>query len=114
MSEAFPPLLENSLNLFEKMMVIKIIRPDKIVPFIQKYVVENLGQKFVEIPAFDFEAVYKESNKTTPLIFVLTPGVDPYNMLKQFADMERAMSRIQAQGARISATLSALSNNSSR
>ena len=35
-------------------------------------------------------------------------------LLKQFADMERAMSRIQAQGARIGATLNALSNNSSR
>ena len=86
MKEPFPSPYEKSLNGFEKMLVMKIIRPDKIVPQIQKFVIENLGQKFVETPAFDLEAVFSESSKTTPLIFVLTPGVDPYNMLKQFAD----------------------------
>jgi len=86
LKEKFPEPYERTMNSFEKMILIKIIRPDKIVPFIQQFVIDNLGQKFVEIPAFDLEAVFNESSKTTPLIFVLTPGVDPYNMLKTFAD----------------------------
>lgn len=85
MNEQFPSILQRSLGYFQKLMVMKLIRPDKIVPMIQEYVIQSLGQKFVDIPAFDIESVYEESHYSKPLIFVLTPGVDPFNMLNQFA-----------------------------
>lgn len=85
LNEEFPQLLEKRLTYFEKLMVMKLVRPDKIVPMVQEYVIQSLGQKFVDIPAFDIEGVYEESDYSKPLIFVLTPGVDPFNMLNQFA-----------------------------
>ena len=85
-SEPFPQSLENKMGLFDKMLVISVLRPDKVVHFIRKYVAGMLGEKFVDIPAFDLEEVYGESAKTTPLIFVLTPGVDPFNMLQRLAN----------------------------
>ena len=42
-NEPLPGIYEKSMNLFEKMLIVKIIRPDKIVPFVQRYVIENLG-----------------------------------------------------------------------
>jgi dynein heavy chain len=86
LAESFPPSYAARLTNFDRMLLIRVLRPDKIVPFIQKYVIDNLGQKFIEIPPFSLEAVYKDSTEQTPLIFVLTPGVDPYNSLLQFAN----------------------------
>ncbi|KZC14323.1 Dynein heavy chain 7, axonemal, partial [Dufourea novaeangliae] len=74
------------LNLFERMLVLRCIRPDKIVPAIQIFVEEQLGSQFVEPPPFDLASSYADSNCCTPLIFVLTPGTDPAQLLLTFAD----------------------------
>jgi dynein heavy chain len=42
-----------------------------------KFVGNNIGNEFIDPPAFDLKAVYDTSNYKTPLIFVLSPGVDP-------------------------------------
>ena len=44
---------------------------------IRQFVLEKLGRKFVEPPPFDLAKSYVDSNKTIPLIFVLSPGADP-------------------------------------
>lgn len=74
------------LNTFEKMIVIKTIRPDKIIPAVQKFVVEQIGQPFVEPPVFNLEKSFKDSSITTPLIFVLSTGSDPVADFMRFAD----------------------------
>ena len=43
--------------------------------------------RYVEPPLFDLQACYRDSNPTTPLIFVLSPGSDPTAALAQFAGM---------------------------
>jgi hypothetical protein len=44
-----------------------------------------MGHQFVDPPAFDLDAVYNTSSPKTPLIFVLSPGVDPTNTLLELA-----------------------------
>lgn len=50
------------------------------------YIVRNLSQSFVEPPVLDLKAVLDDSVARTPLIFVLSPGVDPTGVLSQLAD----------------------------
>ena len=39
-----------------------------------------------EPPPFDMNMVYESSLATTPLIFILSPGVDPQNQIQTLAD----------------------------
>ncbi|XP_048874195.1 dynein axonemal heavy chain 12 isoform X2 [Brienomyrus brachyistius] len=76
----------NKLNDFQKMIIYRCLRPDKIVPAIANYVTGKLGKKFVEPPPFDLSKSYFDSNCTLPLLFVLSPGADPMASLLKFAN----------------------------
>lgn len=82
-------LLPDSVQLmtpFQKMLVLRVIRLDKLVPTISQYVANDLGSKYIEPPPFDLEGTYKDSTSTSPLVFILSPGVDPMLSLLKFAE----------------------------
>lgn len=79
----------NKLSLFQKMIILRCIRPDKVIPAIFTYIIKQLGEAFITPPQFDLNAVYKDSTSITPLIFVLSPGADPLNSLVKFAEQKK-------------------------
>ncbi len=52
-----------------------------MVPAVMIFVENQLGKKFIDPPPFDLALIYKDSNCTIPLIFVLSPGSDPFASL---------------------------------
>lgn len=99
------------LDAFQKVMLLRMLRPDKVVPAIQDFVASSLGAKFTEPPPFDLAGSYEESSNTVPLLFVLSPGSDPTAALLQFADSRGYGSKIavismgQGQGPKAAALI---------
>ncbi|XP_022171452.1 dynein heavy chain 3, axonemal-like isoform X1 [Myzus persicae] len=90
-STPIPEPFEN-INGLEKLVIIKCIRFDKVVPAIQQYIVSSMGQKYVEPPSFDLEDSYKDSTCCSPLIFILSAGTDPMSSLIKFSEDKKISS----------------------
>lgn len=65
-------------------MILRTIRPDKLIPATLLFIIGKMGKKFIEPPPFDLGEIYKDSNPATPLIFVLSPGSDPFQSLQAY------------------------------
>jgi len=74
------------LDNFQRMILIRAIRPDKLLPAITNYVAEEMGSRFVEPLPFSIEPSFNDSSAISPLVFVLSPGSDPMTSLLKFAD----------------------------
>lgn len=74
--ECFPGKWHTLVGM-ERMAVLRCFRPDKLVPAVQQFIVENIGPTYVEPPTFDLAKSYSDSNCCSPLIFILSPGSDP-------------------------------------
>jgi len=85
----FPPRWEvgGKINSFQRLLLLRCIRPDRVTLAVQDFVVKKMGEAFVKPPPFDLNSCYNDSSATTPLIFILSPGSDPMASLLKFADL---------------------------
>ena len=81
-----PSPWNEKLTDFQKMIVLRCLRLDKVIPLVTDFVKDKLGEKFVQPPPFDLAKSYADSNATIPLLFVLSPGADPMAGLLKFAE----------------------------
>ncbi|KAI8807084.1 dynein heavy chain and region D6 of dynein motor-domain-containing protein [Cladochytrium replicatum] len=84
--EAVLPGRWNSLNEFQKLLIVRTLRPERIIVSVMEFVKLKLGHKFIEPPTFDLVGSFEDSNHKTPLVFILSPGVDPMAQLLKFAE----------------------------
>merc|ERR1711871_780384 len=53
------------------------MRPDRATFAMSQYINDTMGTEYVFQPPFDMKSTYQESSASTPMFFVLFPGVDP-------------------------------------
>jgi len=75
----------------KKMIVLRCLRPDRVLFAIRNFIEANVDQMhkkdFIESRPTSLREIYESfSHPKLPIIFVLSPGVDPTEQLKQVAD----------------------------
>ena len=88
--EPLPGEWDKNLTMFQKMLILRAIRPDKIMVAVQNYVMAELGEEFVKPPSFDLNVFTKDSAIINPLVFVLSAGSDPMAGLLKFVSDQKA------------------------
>ena len=73
----------NELSFVQQCMLLRVFRPDKVIPVIQKMIKKHnqLGPEFIVPPPFDMEQSFSDSSNKVPIIIVLSPGADPMSEL---------------------------------
>ncbi|XP_076448252.1 dynein axonemal heavy chain 3-like [Babylonia areolata] len=84
--EPLPAPYTDCLTALQNLIVLRCLRPDKMVPAVGIYISDNLGPKYIEPPTFDLSLCYEDSSYFSPLVFVLSPGADPMASLYRFAE----------------------------
>ena len=104
--EKLPTKWQILLSPFQRLLILRCLRADKVTAAVQAFVAAELGDKFVEPQTSDLNAIFKESTPMVPLIFVLSPGADPASAVYKFAEELKMSKRIvsvslgQGQGPR--------------
>jgi dynein heavy chain len=79
------PKAFKEISYFHKLLLLRSLRPDRLLSALTMFIQENMGESYVEQAPFDMMETYNESNNNTPLFFVLFPGVDPTPQVENIA-----------------------------
>jgi dynein heavy chain len=68
---------EKNVSDFYKLILVRVMRPDRITTALRSWVSKIMGEDFVFQKPFNMAETFNESSTSTPIFFVLFPGVDP-------------------------------------
>jgi hypothetical protein len=63
-----------SLSSFERLLLLRALRPDRMISALNAFVRDHLGQEYVLEEPFAMRNTFQESSPSTPIFFVLFPG----------------------------------------
>lgn len=64
-------------NPFQKLCIIRTLRPDRMIYAAVVCVEDIMGKQFAQSRMICFADSFKETSSITPILFILSPGVDP-------------------------------------
>jgi dynein heavy chain len=76
-----PAPYEKQLSGFDKLIIMKVFRPEMIAQSCTRYIISEIGQYYAESPSVSMGTIFEDIDKTVPLIFVLSSGADPTSQL---------------------------------
>ncbi|EPY30591.1 hypothetical protein STCU_03990 [Strigomonas culicis] len=72
-----------NLTDFQRLLVLRCLRPDRLTAALEQFVSDSIGRFFVSDQAVDISVSFDSSSTTTPLFFILSPGVDPVKAVEE-------------------------------
>uniref|UniRef100_A0A7N4NFS6 Guanylate kinase-like domain-containing protein n=1 Tax=Sarcophilus harrisii TaxID=9305 RepID=A0A7N4NFS6_SARHA len=74
-----------NLTSFQRLILIKILKPGSLNNSVQRFVTEKLGYNYLHTAGINLKEVFRESSARIPLIFIHSHGTDPTTLLLRFA-----------------------------
>jgi dynein heavy chain len=75
--EVLPGEWEKKLKPFQKLLILRALRTDRVTTSLTAFIEERLGARYTQQEPFDMDDTFNDSSYKQPLFFVLFPGVDP-------------------------------------
>eukprot|EP00698_Gefionella_okellyi_P011837 TRINITY_DN3147_c0_g1_i1.p1 TRINITY_DN3147_c0_g1~~TRINITY_DN3147_c0_g1_i1.p1 ORF type:complete len:4003 (-),score=857.71 TRINITY_DN3147_c0_g1_i1:159-12167(-) len=85
----------NTLSRFQKLLILRALRPDRLTSALSDFVEQTLGKQFVEQEPFDLHEIFQEASAGTPLFFILFPGARP---VRDVEDLGRRLEHTERDG----------------
>eukprot|EP00397_Hematodinium_sp_SG-2012_P000164 GEMP01000164.1.p1 GENE.GEMP01000164.1~~GEMP01000164.1.p1 ORF type:complete len:2602 (+),score=544.41 GEMP01000164.1:57-7808(+) len=73
------------LSPFHRLLLLRVLRPDRLGSALSQFVQDNMGNDYVDQSPFNMDETYGESSCLTPFFFVLFPGTDPTPVVEGLA-----------------------------
>ncbi|XP_030648846.1 dynein heavy chain 10, axonemal [Chanos chanos] len=83
---AFPMKYKDCLTSFQKLLLLRCFRLDRVYRAVSDYVTITMGEKYVQPPVISFEAIFEQSTPNSPIVFILSPGSEPASDLMKLAE----------------------------
>jgi dynein heavy chain len=71
-NEPLPSPWNEALDQFEKLLVLKVFRPEKLLFAFTDYVKDEIGRMYIENKAVSMDTLYGDCDNKTPIIFILS------------------------------------------
>ncbi|KAI8896032.1 dynein heavy chain and region D6 of dynein motor-domain-containing protein [Globomyces pollinis-pini] len=73
------------LSLFQKLLVIQVLRPDRLLTAMTTFCTQSLGLESLSPPSLNLKSLFEsETMASEPILFITTPGADPSQELREF------------------------------
>lgn len=92
--DKMPGEWEETLSDFQKNIMLKVFRPEKLMFAFKNYVRTHMGSYFTDSQPITMENIYADTDNLTPLIFILSTGADPTEQLYKFAKERGFLERL--------------------
>ncbi|XP_053970080.1 dynein beta chain, ciliary [Anastrepha ludens] len=67
----------------QKLCIIRALRPDRMLYAMRQFVELTMGKEYTKTQIPNFAEIFKEINANTPVLFILSPGVNPIGDVEQ-------------------------------
>ncbi|CRG94855.1 dynein beta chain, putative [Plasmodium gallinaceum] len=84
-SYVLPDEWEFNLNSFQKLIIIKILRPDRLNKAIENFIYANISYNDIEVDHMNFEYILKPSKNIEPLTIIYKSNYDPFQYIYKYA-----------------------------
>jgi dynein heavy chain, axonemal len=72
-----------------RLVLLRVFRADRLPVALGDYIKTNVGDEFVTQSPFNIDAAYEYTSGSTPVLFVLYPGVDPTSWVEDMGKRKK-------------------------
>jgi len=64
----------------------RVLRPDRVINAIKNFIIDKMNDYYVKSPPINFQKIYDSSTCKTPIVFILSPGADPFSDVQKLVE----------------------------
>lgn len=65
----------------------RVLRPDRVINAIKNFIIDKMNDYYVKSPPINYQKIYDSSTNKTPIVFILSPGADPFSDVQKLAEV---------------------------